>query len=126
MSAFEQITSRLALPAEEIMKKYYGVEIGAKGTFVLATGARPFAGVVQYGAEAAGDYATVVQGIFPVLVSAEVALGARLKADSSKPGLFVTALDTEDAVGIALEANAGTAGITSSMLMVFSAGQAAG
>jgi hypothetical protein len=60
-AAYEQITSRLALPAKVLLEKYMGAQIASDGTLEKASGTRPFAGVVQYGNTAVGDFATVVQ-----------------------------------------------------------------
>lgn len=101
-AAYEQIVSRMALPVGEVVSKYQAAQISTAGVIELADGTRPLAGIVQYGAESIGDMATVVKGIYPVLVSADVLKGARLKVDVAHPGKFVTALAADDAQAIAL------------------------
>ncbi len=119
-TAYEAITSRLALPTAEAIEQYDAAQIDTAGLIAKADGTRPFIGVVQYGAEAAGNMATVVKGIFPVKVSAKVLKGARVKVDGVKAGKFVTADAADDAVGIALmDIDVSTTG---SILMIDSAG----
>lgn len=121
-TAFEAITTRVAWKAAAAVAKYHGVQISTAGKYEKATGTRPFVGIVEYGTDTADDMITVVEGIFPGLVSAEVAAGARVMPDVANPGKFVTAAATDDAVGIALEAI--TSGTIGSIQMVFSAATA--
>lgn len=100
--AFEVITTRVAWAAAEALEAYEVAEIGVDGTFVKGTGAKPFVGIVQYGAESAGDMATVVTGIFPVMASAAVTKGDRVMCDSANPGKVKPALAANDSFGIAV------------------------
>lgn len=120
--AFEQIISRMALPTSAVVEKYDAAGIDSNGLIAKATATNTFLGIVQYGAKTIGDIATVVQGIFPAKVSADVVKGARLKI-SATAGKFVTAESTDDAVAIALmDIDADAIG---SVLMIPSAGAAA-
>lgn len=101
-TAFEAITSRQAWYAGETVSKYDAVMFGTDGRYKLADGTRPFAGIVQYGADAAGEMCTVVRGTFPGVASAEIAEGALLTVTAGK---FVTAT-TGVAIGVALTAAA--------------------
>lgn len=121
--AFEAITTRVAWHASEAIEKYDAAEIGADGRFQKADGSGIFYGIVQYGAESEDDMCTVVQGIFPGKVSADVEQGSRVKVDTTKPGLFVAALAADDAVGVALMDI--TKGATGSILLVPSVGSGA-
>ena len=100
---FEAITSRLAWNTSAVVEKYEGAQLDAAGLIEPADGTGIFIGVVQYGAETAGDMCTVVQGIFPVKAhTTTITAGARVKPDASHPGFFVAAAATDDAVGVAL------------------------
>ena len=67
-TAFEAITKRLAYYTDAAIDKYYGVQWGADGKLEKADGTRPFAGIVEYGTDAANQMATVVAGITLVLL----------------------------------------------------------
>lgn len=99
-TAYEAVTSRQAWYAAEAVSKYDAVMIGTDGRYKKADGSRPFAGIVQYGAENAGDMCTVVRGTFPGVAKAAITAGALVKPDA---GQFTTTTGA-DAVGIALTA----------------------
>lgn len=98
-TAFEAITSRQAWHASTPVKRYYGVMLDATGQYALANGTRPFAGIVQYGAEAAGDVCTVVRGTFPMAAAETIAAGDYVGVED---GMAVKATDASKAIGIAL------------------------
>ena len=60
-----------------------------------------FAGMCEYGCEAAGRMITVVKGTFPGIASGTVTAGAKLVVDSSKAG-YVKASTTGTIIGVAL------------------------
>lgn len=101
-TAFEAITTRQAWYAAEVMGKYAAAEIGADGKYVLATGAGQFAGIVQYGAEAADRMVTVVKGTFPAVGSVAIAAGDKVTIDAVNPGEFKLAVAGDVVYGIAL------------------------
>ena len=100
-TAFEAITTRQAWYASEAMDKYYAAEIGADGKYALATGVGQFAGIVQYGAEAADRMVTVVKGTFPAIGSEAIDAGEKVTLDALNPGQFVVAAagDAQDDLG---------------------------
>lgn len=98
-TAFEAITSRQAWHASAPVKRYYGVMLDATGKYALADGTRPFAGIVQYGAENADDVCTVVRGTFPMAAAETIAAGDYVGVNK---GLAVKATDASKAIGIAL------------------------
>lgn len=101
-TAFEAITSRQAWHAAEALPKYYAVMINADGKLAKADGTRPFVGIVQYGAEAADDVATVVRGSFPAIATTEILAGDLLTLDSSNAGKFKVAAANDTVYGVAL------------------------
>lgn len=98
-TAFEAITSRQAWYASEPVARYHGVMLDATGKYAPADGTRPFAGVVQYGAENAGDMCTVVRGTFPMVTKESIAAGDYVGVDD---GFAVKVTDASAAIGIAL------------------------
>lgn len=120
-TAFEAVTSRQSWYAAEAVAKYYAVQYDTDGKFEKADGTRPFAGIVQYGAEAADDMITVVKGDFPAIAQEAITAGSLVTiASGADVGTFKIA-DTEgDMVfGVAITA-AGAKGepFTLSMLPV--------
>ena len=104
-TAFEAITKHLAYYTDAAIDKYFGVQWGADGKLEVADGTRPFAGIVEYGTEAADQIATVVTGIYPGIAStANLAAGTYVKFTAGK---LVTAASGTTALGITL--SAGTA-----------------
>lgn len=101
-TAFEAITSRQAWHAAEALPKYYAVMVDTNGKLAKADGTRPFVGIVQYGAEAADDVATVVRGSFPAIATVEVSAGALLTLDSNNAGKFKVAAADDTVYGVAL------------------------
>ena len=101
-TAFEAITTRQAWYASEAMDKYYAAEIGADGKYALATGVGQFAGIVQYGAEAADRMVTVVKGTFPAIGSEAIDAGEKVTLDAVNPGQFVVAAVGDVVYGVAL------------------------
>ena len=97
-TAFEAITTRQAWYAGEAVSTYDAVMIGADGRFMKADGTRPFAGIVQYGAEEADRMCTVVRGTFPGVAANAIAAGDPLKVSA---GQFDKQTAGE-AVGVAL------------------------
>lgn len=108
-TAFEAITTRQAWYAGEAVEKYDAVMIGTDGRYKKADGTRPFAGIVQYGAEEAGRMCTVVRGTFPGVAASAIAAGDPLKVSAGK----FAKQTTGEAVGIAL-----TAGNTDELVAV--------
>lgn len=103
MAAFEAITIRASRYAGEALEQYQGVMFGTKGRLYKSDGTSPFAGIIQYGADAAGDMATYVQGAFPVYADGAVAEGDKITFSSD--GTFKKAVQgSADVVvcGIAL------------------------
>lgn len=98
-TAFEAITSRQAWHASVPVKRYYGVMLDASGQYAPADGSRPFAGIVQYGAESAGDVCTVVRGTFPMAAKETIAAGDYVGVDA---GMAIKAASAAVAIGIAL------------------------
>lgn len=102
MTAFEAITTRQAWYAAEKIGDHTGVQFAADGRFEKADGTRPFAGIVQYGCDAADQMITVVKGAFPAIAGDTIAAGDLVKPDSTAPGTFVPAASTDVAYGVAL------------------------
>lgn len=102
-TAFEAVTTRQAWYASVALAKYDAAQHAADGRFEKADGTRPFAGIVQYGTDKAGDMATVVRGTFPGVANAAVTAGAVVMTVAGK---FAVATTGKTAVGIALTAAA--------------------
>ena len=101
-TAFEAITKRLAYYTNAAIAKYHGVQWAADGTLELADGTKPFAGIVEYGTDAANEMATVVMGIFPgIAKEANLAKGTYVTFED---GLLVKATSGTAALGITLSA----------------------
>lgn len=108
MAAFEAITTRKSWYAGEKLSAYTGVQYGTAGKFVKADGTRPFAGIVQYGCDAADEMVTVVDGMFPAVASVAVTAGAIIAIDTANPGKFKLAGASTAVCGIAMtDAGAG-------------------
>ena len=102
-TAFQSITSRQSWYAAEKLDTYYAAEYDTAGQLIKATGARPFAGIVQYGCDAADQMVTVVKGSFPALGSEDIDAGDLLTVDSAAAGKFRVADTQGDVVyGVAL------------------------
>ena len=115
-TAFEAITTRQSWYASAAVAKYDAVEIGSDGKYQKADGTGLFAGICEYGAEAADRMITVVKGTFPCVCSGAVTAGAKLTVDTSKAGQMKTATSTDAVYGVAL--NAAAAGELVSIAMV--------
>lgn len=100
-TAFEAITTRQSWYASEIVEQYHAVEMGDDGKYKKANGSGMFAGMCEYGCEAAGRMITVVKGTFPGIASGAVTAGAKLVVDSTKAGR-VKASTTGTIIGVAL------------------------
>lgn len=100
-TAFEAITTRQSWYASEIVEQYHAVEMGDDGKYKKANGSGMFAGMCEYGCEAAGRMITVVKGTFPGIASGAVTAGAKLVVDASKAG-YVKAGTTGTIIGVAL------------------------
>lgn len=100
-TAFEAITTRQSWYASEIVEQYHAVEMGDDGKYKKANGSGMFAGMCEYGCEAAGRMITVVKGTFPGIASGAVTAGAKLVVDASKAG-YVKAGTTGKVIGVAL------------------------
>lgn len=114
-TAFEAITTRQSWYAAEEVAKYDAVEIGSDGKYQKADGTGLFAGICEYGAEAADRMITVVKGTYPVVCSEDVTAGAKLTVDAEHPGQMMIA-ESGAVYGIAL--NAAAAGELTSIAMV--------
>lgn len=100
-TTFEAITKRMAYYTNAAISKYYGVQWNSDGLLELADGTKPFAGIVEYGADAAGQLATTVMGIYPGIAStADMPKGAYI---SFKDGKLVT-VTSGTALGITVSA----------------------
>ena len=82
-TAFEAITTRQSWYASETVAKYDAVEIGSDGKYQKADGSGLFAGICEYGAEAADRMITVVKGTFPCVCSGAVTAGPKLTVDTT-------------------------------------------
>lgn len=102
MTAFEAITTRVAWYAGEAISKYYAAEYGTGGKLVKATGDGQFAGIVEYGADAADKMVTVVKGVFPGVASGIITAGDKVTIDATKAGQFKAAGVNDVVYGIAL------------------------
>lgn len=100
-TAFEAITTRQSWYASEIVEQHHAVEMGDDGKYKKANGSGMFAGMCEYGCEAAGRMITVVKGTFPGIASGAVTAGAKLVVDASKAG-YVKAGTTGTIIGVAL------------------------
>lgn len=101
-TAYEAITSRTAWYAGAALTKYDAVMLNAAGKYVKADGTRPFAGIVEYGCDAADQVATVVRGIYPGVANAAITAGAYLKCVAGKWAPTATVGDV--VLGVALTA----------------------
>lgn len=99
-TAFEAITTRQSWYASEEIAKYDLVEMGISGKYQKAAGTGYFAGVCEYGCEAADRMVTIVKGTYPVCVSEDVKAGDTLIIDTSNPGK--AAKGTSGVIGVAL------------------------
>lgn len=115
-TAFEAITTRQSWYASETVAKYDAVEIGSDGKYQKADGSGLFAGICEYGAEAADRMITVVKGTFPCVCSGTVAAGAKLTVDTANAGQMKAAAESDAVYGVAL--NAAAAGELVSIAMV--------
>lgn len=115
-TAFEAITTRQSWYASAAVAKYDAVEIGSDGKYQKANGTGLFAGICEYGAEAAGRMITVVKGTFPCVCSGTVTAGAKLTVDTTKAGQMKVAAQNDAVYGVAL--NAAAAGELVSIAMV--------
>ena len=116
-TAFEAITTRQSWYAGDAVDRYDAVEFGEGGKYVKAPGKGVFAGMCEYGAEAADRMITVVKGTFPGVANAAILAGAKVTIDSSLAGRIKTAGGSDPVIGIALNA-AGAAGELVSVAMV--------
>lgn len=101
-TAFEAITTRQAWFASEVLTKYEAAMIGADGKYAKADGTGQFAGIVQYGAEAADRMVTVVKGTFPALAAVEITAGDKVTIDATNAGQFKVAAASDVVYGAAL------------------------
>lgn len=115
-TAFEAITTRQSWYASAAVAKYDAVEIGSDGKYQKANGSGLFAGICEYGAEAADRMITVVKGTFPCVCSGAVTAGAKLTVDTAHAGQMKTATSADAVYGVAL--NAAAAGELVSIAMV--------
>lgn len=99
-TAFEAITTRQSWYASEEIAKYDLVEMGISGKYQKAAGTGYFAGVCEYGCEAADRMVTIVKGTYPVCVSEDVKAGDTLIIDTGNPGK--AAKGTSGVIGVAL------------------------
>lgn len=109
-TAFEAITTRQSWYASGEVAKYDLVEMGITGKYQKADGSGYFAGVCEYGCEAADRMITLVKGTYPVVVSEAVQAGDTLIVDTSNPGM--AAKGDSNIIGIALN-DAGAGELTS-------------
>lgn len=100
-TAFEAITTRQSWYASEVVEQYHAVEMGNDGKYKKADGSGMFAGMCEYGCEAADRMITVVKGTFPGIASGAVTAGAKLTVDASKAGC-VKVGTTGTIIGVAL------------------------
>lgn len=105
-TAFEAITTRQSWYASAAVAKYDAVEIGSDGKYQKANGTGLFAGICEYGAEAADRMITVVKGTFPCVCSGAVTAGAKLTVDIAKAGQMKVATTNDAVYGVALNAAA--------------------
>lgn len=100
-TAFEAITTRQSWYASEAIDQYHAVEMGSAGKYQKANGTGMFAGMCEYGCEAADRMITVVKGTFPGIASGAVTAGAKLVVDTTNAGK-VKAGSTGTIIGVAL------------------------
>lgn len=105
-TAFEAITTRQSWYASEKIAKYDAVEFGSDGKYQKADGSGLFAGICEYGAEAADRMITVVKGTYPAVASGAIAAGAQLTIDAENPGQVKAAAAGDTVYGVALNAAA--------------------
>lgn len=113
-TAFEAITTRQSWYASAEVEKYDLVEMGINGKYQPADGTGYFAGVCEYGCEAADRMITVVKGTYPVVVSEDVKAGDTLIIDTANAGKAKAG--TSGVIGIAL--NDAAAGELTSLNML--------
>lgn len=100
-TAFEAITTRQSWYASEVVEQYHAVEMGDGGKYKKADGTGMFAGMCEYGCEAADRMITVVKGTFPGIASGEVKAGDKLVVDTAKAG-YVKTSTSGTIIGVAL------------------------
>ena len=115
-TAFEAITTRQSWYASAAVAKYDAVEIGSDGKYQKANGTGLFAGICEYGAEAADRMITVVKGTFPCVCSGAVTAGAKLTVDTAHAGQMKTATSADAVYGVALNAAAAGELVSSAMV----------
>lgn len=116
-TAFEAVTSRNAWYAGEGLTKYQAAMINSSGKFVKANGTRPFAGMVEYGCDAADEVATVVRGVYPGIAGADLTAGQYVKPGTgATAGMWIATVATDSVIGIAL--TAAVTGATASIQML--------
>jgi hypothetical protein len=120
MPAYEAITSRQVGYAAAALPKYYGVQFSTAGKFEKADGSRPFAGIIQYGSEAADVVVTVVKGDFPAIATEAIDAGDLVTiATGDDAGKFKVADTAQDVVyGVAMSAGGAGELFTLSMLPI--------
>lgn len=87
-AAFEVPKDRFAWYAETPINKYEPAIVNANGYIEAATATTltdsvQFVGICQYGAEKAGDMATVVKGVFPAVADAAITAGSLVEMTDS-------------------------------------------
>lgn len=87
-AAFEVPKDRFAWYAETPINKYEPAIVNANGYIEAATATTltdsvQFVGICQYGAEKAGDMATVVKGVFPAVADGAITAGSLVKMTDS-------------------------------------------
>lgn len=103
-TAFEAITTRQSWYASEAIDKYDAVELGSDGKYQKADGTGLFAGICEYGAEAADRMITVVKGTFPAVAGDDIDAGDQLTIDTTHAGKVVPATAGDAICGVALNA----------------------
>lgn len=121
-TAFEAITTRQSWYASEAVDQYMAVEIAAgTGKYQKAAGTGYFAGVCEYGCEAADRMITVVRGTFPAITSEAVTTGQELVIDTSNPGMVKAG--SSNVIGVALN-DAGEGELVSLLMLDATVGSA--
>lgn len=117
-SAFDAITTRNAWYSGVALAQHEAVMYDAAGKYVKADGSRPFAGIVEYGCDAADQMVTVVRGVFSGIAASKITAGAYLVLGTdTSAGCWAPTTTTGTAViGIAL--TAATAGETLAVQML--------
>lgn len=87
-AAFEVPKDRFAWYAETPINKYEPAIVNANGYIEAATATTltdsvQFVGICQYGAEKAGDMATVVKGVFPAVADGAITAGSLVEMTDS-------------------------------------------